>query len=459
MVNLVNVLLISTYELGRQPFGVASPAAWLSRAGAEVRCLDLSRQALDERAAREARLIAFFVPMHTATRLAIETLDKVQRLNSSVHICFYGLYAPVNADYLRSLGVHTILGGEFEEGLVSVFQRVKNSDATFTGQSEPTISLGRQEFLVPERSGLPQLSSYAHLNLSDGSQRIVGTTEASRGCKHLCRHCPVVPVYDGRFRVIQKAVVLEDIRRQVRAGAEHITFADPDFFNGPRHALEIVRALHEEFPALTYDVTIKVEHLLEHAQHIPALRSTGCLIVTTAAESFDDRTLERLDKGHTAEDFAAVVQLFREVGLVLSPTFVAFTPWTTLRGYEEFFARLDELDLSESVAPIQLAIRLLIPAGSRLLELLEIRDCVADFDRAALVYPWTNPDPSVDALCSEVQGIVRCGEKEKLSRKTIFSEVWARAREAAGLPSLTQRENEPLISRAAVPYLNEPWYC
>ena len=39
----VRVALISTYEMGRQPFGLASPAAWLRRAGAQVTALDLSR--------------------------------------------------------------------------------------------------------------------------------------------------------------------------------------------------------------------------------------------------------------------------------------------------------------------------------------------------------------------------------------------------------------------------------
>lgn len=109
----MNVVLISTYELGRQPFGLASPAAWLRRAGAEVACLDLSREDFREAPIRDADLVAFYVPMHTATRLAIPLIETVRRLNPRAHICFYGLYAPMNADYLRSLGVHTILGGEF----------------------------------------------------------------------------------------------------------------------------------------------------------------------------------------------------------------------------------------------------------------------------------------------------------------------------------------------------------
>src|SRR4029077_4574937 len=112
----LKVLLISTYELGRQPFGLASPAAWLRADGADVVCFDLTREALAEMPVREADVVAFYVPMHTATRLAVALLPRIRELNPRAHFCFYGLYAPVNETYLRRLGVQTILGGEFEEG-------------------------------------------------------------------------------------------------------------------------------------------------------------------------------------------------------------------------------------------------------------------------------------------------------------------------------------------------------
>ena len=390
-----NVVLISTYELGRQPFGLASPAAWLRHAGGVVTCVDVTVQRLDEEAIRAADLVAFYVPMHTATRLASALVPRVKALNPDAHICFYGLYAPVNEGYLRRLGAETILGGEFESGLVSLVRRLREGkNATRSdSQVEPLISLDRQRFLVPDRSGLVALSRYASLTLPDGRRRTVGYTEASRGCKHLCRHCPVVPVYAGQFRIVQRDVVLEDIRQQVATGAEHITFGDPDFFNGVGHALALVRAFHEAHPHVTYDVTIKIEHLLRHAEHLPVLRDTGCLFVTSAVESLDDQVLALLDKGHTRKDFEEVVRLFRSVGLVLSPTFVAFTPWISLEGYQELLATLAELDLIEHVAPIQLAIRLLIPAGSRLLELPEVRDLVEGFDEVLLSYRWRHHDP------------------------------------------------------------------
>jgi len=362
----LKVLLISTYELGRQPFGLASPAAWLRAAGFHTSSLDLSRRSLDEDAVRTAGLIAFYLPMHTATRIAVRALERIRKLNSAAHLCGFGLYAPVNAGLLRRLGVGTILGGEFEQGLLSLARRLEVC-ATDAGlpQFEPEISLVRQNFLVPYRDDLPPLAKYAHLTLPDGGTRVVGYTEASRGCKHLCRHCPIVPVYNGTFRIVQREVVREDIRRQVAAGAQHITFGDPDFFNGVGHSMQIVEALHREHPGLSYDVTIKVEHLLKHASHLPALRETGCAFVTTAVESVDDDVLRILDKGHTCADLIRLAGLMRALGLFLEPTFVPFTPWTTLEGYEHLLATVIRLGLVEHVPPVQLTIRLLIPAGSR----------------------------------------------------------------------------------------------
>ena len=429
--------------MGRQPFGLASPAAWLRRAGHAVTAVDLSRSVLPRVAAAEADLIAFYLPMHTATRLAAPAMAKVRALNPRAHICCYGLYAPLNAEFLRAEGAATILGGEFEQPLVDLANGLDDA---------PLISLGRQTFVTPDRAGLAPLGSYARL-LGNGRSRRVGYTEASRGCKHLCRHCPIVPVYNGVFRVVQQEVVLEDIRRQVAAGAEHITFGDPDFFNGPGHAAAIVEALHAEHPALTYDVTVKVEHLLRHRDLLPVLRRTGCVFVTSAVESIDNAVLERLAKGHTRADFIAAVKLMREEGLTLAPTFVTFTPWTTRAGYRELLELLVELDLVDHVAPIQLAIRLLIPAGSKLLELAEVRELVGPFDPRALVFPWRHPDPEMDRLCASLQAVVKASDKQRASRREVFRLIWELAQERS-LP-----EDFDLVPRAAIPYLNEPWYC
>ncbi len=437
----MQVVLISTYDMGRQPFGLASPAAWLRRRGHDVLLVDVSRQRFPLEAVAEAALIAFHLPMHTATRLAVPLIQKTLDARPDVHICCYGLYAPMNETYLRSQGVRTILGGEFEQSLADVAD----------GLDAPSVSLDRLRFITPDRAQLPALASYATLQVGGVSKR-VGYTEASRGCKHLCRHCPVVPVYNGAFRIVQKDVVLADIRQQVAAGAEHITFGDPDFFNGPGHAIAIVSALHDEFPRLTYDVTIKIEHLLKHRDRLACLRATGCLFVVSAVESLDDEVLQRLDKGHTRADFYEAVGLMRNAGLTLSPTFITFTPWTTWRGYRDLLETLVELELVENVSPIQLAMRLLIPSGSRLLDLEEVREMVGPFDRSALSYRWRHEDPSLDRLCADIQSLIQREERHKVSRTEMFAKIWRIAYDGE-VPDFH------LASRATIPYLNEPWYC
>ena len=450
----MRVVLISTYELGRQPFGLASPAAWLRAAGHEVTLADLSCSPFPHHAMEQAGLIAFFLPMHTATRLFQKVVDRVRAVSPHAHLCAYGLYAPLNDSVLRRAGVQTVIGGEFEQGLADLARRLsvgRTGEPPYR-QPEPLISTARQQFLVPDRTGLPPLGAYAQLVAGD-ARRTVGYTEASHGCKHLCRHCPVVPVYRGLFRIVQQDVVLEDIRRQVAAGAEHITFGDPDFFNGPGHAIPIVEALHREWPRLTYDVTIKIEHLLKHRDLLPALKDTGCLFVTSAVESLDDAVLEKLDKGHTRAGFVEALQLMRAAGLHLSPTFIPFTPWTTRAGYAEFLRALAGLGLAEQVAPIQLAIRLLIPAGSLLLDLPEIRAAIQPFDPRVLCYPWHNSDPALDPLGASIQETIKRQERRRAPRLEIFRAIWDLA-EAGDFPV-----DVPMAARATIPYLTEPWYC
>lgn len=454
----MNIVLISTYELGRQPFGLVSPAAWLRKRGHGVTCLDLTRQSLDERAIRDASLIAIYLPMHTATRLATQLIPSLRQQNPGAHLCCYGLYAPMNAEYLRTLGVATILGGEFEAGLVHLAKRLSAAPADpAQTQQEPLVSLERLQFEVPDRSGMPALGEYANLVIPGDGYRVVGSTEASRGCKHLCRHCPIVPVYQGVFRIVSREVVLEDIRRQVAAGAQHISFGDPDFFNGIRHAMELVEAFHHQFPQVTYDVTIKIEHLRKHQEHVSRLRDTGCLFVISAVESVDDKILALLDKGHTSEDFLHVARTFRSLGMTLHPTFVPLTPWTTMEGYLDLLHVLEAEELVENVAPIQLGIRLLIPEGSRLLELEEVRRMVGAFDAKSLVYPWRNVDPRLDQLSDAVQTIAAESDRRKEARSAAFARIWRAAHQFAGVPAPYLHATK--TSHVPVPFLSEPWYC
>ncbi|MDH3979302.1 MAG: CUAEP/CCAEP-tail radical SAM protein [Gammaproteobacteria bacterium] len=450
----MNITLINPYELGRQPFGLAEPAALLEQAGCTVSCCDLSIQQLEPCIDSDADVIAIYIAMHTATRIAIEALPEIQKIAPGAKLCVYGLYAPMNAKLFRSLGVQFIIGGEFENGLLEMVEQLRTGQAA--GDLAPLIRMENTAFILPDRSKLPALSQYAGLIMPDGTRKTVGFAETTRGCKYFCRHCPVVPVYEGRFFVIPADIVLADIRAQVAAGAEHISFGDPDFFNGPGHAMRIVRAMHDEFPQLSFDATIKIEHIVKYPDKIHELAASGCLFILAAVEAVDDDILLKLDKGHTRADLHTALELMQAAGLALAPTFVAFTPWTTLDNYRELLQHIADLQLIEAVAPVQLSIRLLIPAGSHILKLPGMAAQVGRFDPQLLGHPWRNSDPRVDALQQSVQEWVTQAEADGMSRPDIFQGIYQRAWSDAGsgAPELTlDGTGKP------IPRLSENWYC
>ena len=295
------ILLISCYELGHQPLSIASAAAFLERAGYMPDTLDISVESFDVESVVRARFVGISVPMHTALRLGVRVAEQIRQTNPTCHICLYGLYASLNAEYLLERVADSVIGGECETPLLGLIQALEEGQpGKVEGvhrRSQPAGPfLKRLPFAVPSRGGLPALAKYARLERDD-VRELTGYVEASRGCLHMCLHCPISPVYGGRFFVVPKDIVLEDIRRLVRAGATHITFGDPDFLNGPRHSLAIVRTMHAEFPELTFDFTEKVEHILECRTFFPEFVALACLFMVSAVESLSDTVLANLEKG------------------------------------------------------------------------------------------------------------------------------------------------------------------
>ena len=450
-----HLVLINPYELGRQPFALAQASAWLKRAGFEVHCLDLALQKLEPILLAKADAVVLYLGMHTATRIAMEALPRIRQLAPQAQLAAFGLYAPMNAALLRASGMDAIFGGESEPDLVDWAQALRVGGGVPIQQAT-LVRHDKIEFLAPDRSDLPQLERYAHLVLPDGATRVSGFVDSTRGCKHLCRHCPVVPVYEGKFRVVPLDVVLGDIEQQIAAGARHISFGDHDFFNGPTHALNIVRALHQRWPEVTYDATIKIQHLIDHAALLPELKRCNCLFIIAAVESVDDRVLGYLRKNHTRADFYHAVDLVRSAGIAFAPTWVAFHPWSTLEAYLDLLKSLVELKLVQAVPPVQLSIRLLIPAGSKLFDIPGFADLIGAFDAKLLGYPWHHPDARVDALQAEIQHYVMQAEKTSVPRQEVFTRIWRMTHTALGrsAPDLDGGE-----LGAAVPHMSEPWYC
>ena len=150
-----DVLLLACYELGHQPLSLAWPAAVLRRAGVAVTAVDLAVDPFPRAAATRARFVGISVPMHTALRLGVRAAQDVRALNPDAHICFYGLYAWLNADYLLATVADSVLAGEVEEELVGVATADRRPPTTAT----PLAAVGVET--ADDRRPV----SYTHLTL------------------------------------------------------------------------------------------------------------------------------------------------------------------------------------------------------------------------------------------------------------------------------------------------------
>jgi radical SAM superfamily enzyme YgiQ (UPF0313 family) len=451
------ILLVACYELGHQPLAVAWPAAFLEREGYRPAVMDVSVEPFDAERVRRARVVLISVPMHTALRLGVTVAERVRAVNPACHVAFFGLYATLNAEHLLAGPADSVLSGEVEAALVRLIWKLESpSNSTDGSPRSPLPVLEKLSFPVPSRAQLPSLKKYARLE-RDGSQELVAYVEASRGCKHLCRHCPIPPVYGGRFFVVPVEVLLADVRQQVEAGATHVTFGDPDFLNGPGHALAVARALHGEFPSLTFDFTAKIEHLLRHRERLVELARLGCAFIVSAAESLSDTVLAHLEKGHTRADIETAVRLVSTAGMTLRPTWVAFTPWTTLDDYRELLEFVETHGLVDAIDPVQFSIRLLVPPGSLLLESAALRPFFGDLVKDQFHHAWTHPDPRMEALHREVSGAVARAADGREDAAVTFQRVRELADRAAGVAP--RAFATPARDRKRPPRLTEPWFC
>jgi radical SAM superfamily enzyme YgiQ (UPF0313 family) len=456
------VLLLSCYELGHQPLAVTHPAAHLTAAGHDVRAGDLSVAALDADDVAWADVVAISAPMHTAMRIAVRAARRVRDINPSAHVAMYGLYASLHAADILGDVADSAIGGEFERPLVALIDGLARGDGRATmgvrlrGHDGGT-SFERGGFMLPARHLLPPLTAYSRAVVG-GEPRLAGYVEGSRGCAHRCLHCPITPVYAGRLRLVPREIVLADIDNLVDMGARHITLGDPDFFNAVPHSVAIVEELHRRHPELSFDATIKVEHLLEHAPMLPRLAAAGCAFVVTAAEAVQDHVLGHLAKGHDARDLVTALRLADEAGLTLRPTFVAFTPWTSFDDYVDLLEFIIDHDLVDRLDTIQLAIRLLVPRGSALVGTRSMDSYLLGYDSAAMLHPWDHPDAGMDLLHARVTEIVTAGLRCEMPAGEIFAHAYR-----AACASADRVPKSPDWARwdgsRQVPHLTEPWFC
>ena len=118
----------------------------------------------------------------------------------------------------------------------------------------------------------------------------------------------------------------------------------------------------------------------------------------------------------------------------------------------------------EHVPPVQLTIRLQIPAGSRLLEVLPLHNAsIGPFQQEALSYPSATSDRKVDRLQCDLEAMVQREAKASASRTTIFGEAWKLLQRAMNEDGDEALVPLPLVppgpARVTIAFMTEPWYC
>ncbi|MHB8329684.1 MAG: CUAEP/CCAEP-tail radical SAM (seleno)protein [Acidimicrobiales bacterium] len=461
----MRALMLSTYELGHQPLHVASPAGALLRAGHEVRCIDLSVEPMDPGLVSWADAVAFSVPMHTALRLARVACEQVRALRPEIPVCFYGLYAGIGDG---CDGPDMAIAGEYEPNLLSWIGGLGSGEQSAgTEDGKPAsvvVHIGRQSSGLPARHLLPPLQSYARLVVGPET-RLAGYVEASHGCAHRCRHCPVPVVYDGRTRLVGVDAVVADVAQLIELGARHITFGDPDFLNGPHHARRVVAAVHGAYPHITFDVTAKVEHILNHRNLWPEMADAGCIFAVSAFESASDSVLERLAKGHTVADEVEAVAVLRGAGIEPRPSLLPFTPWTTAAEVLDLLDLVARCDLVGNIDSVQYSIRLLVPPGSLLLDSNHLNGMLGAYDAERLGWTWRSADPRLDRLQKRLAEVAEEAGDEGWGTMRSYEAVRAAALDAlghdlspAGAPNADPGLRSPLAADDR-PRLSEAWFC
>lgn len=449
---MAKLLLLSTYELGEQPLGIAMPGAMLGAAGHELCATDLAIDGWPPGGSASVDGVVCSVPMHTALRLALAAIDRIRMENPQTPVALIGLYAPV----AERIGM--LRPGDLASSGIDPSELL-----TWASRLGPrSLHATTQEGLLPRRDLLPPLDRYAHLE-QDGVEVLVGAVEATTGCSHRCKHCPVPLVYNGRSYAVDLDLILGDIGQLVDLGAGHIHFTDPDFLNRPQHARRVAAALAADHPGLSFDMTAKVSHLLRHKKLLPELADAGLTFVISAFESTSDLVLSRLEKGHTSADLGPAVDALREAGIEPRPSLLPFSPWTTRTDLIELLDFVARYDLIWNVDPVQFAIRLLLPPESVLAAFPdpEVRAALIGYDPDELGFTWRHADPLVDDLYRSLADLVEMATAHNLPTDVAYAKIRATVFAALelddpGMPEVVSFGRGDGPSR---PRLSESWFC
>ena len=428
----MKILLLSFYDLGKQPKIISELYKKLDNGSNQIDIVDYSIEEKDL-TLDNYDVLGIYASMHTASVLAEQYL-RDRKLPNKLFV--FGLYANVFSEMFSDFqSIHSFDSDELE----SLLQVQLNLNYSF-------------KHTVPDRTILPSITDYSHI--VDGSNNLIaGSVETTYGCKHECTHCPVPIEFKGMFKTFGTEKIITDVTNQVEDGAKHISFNDPDFFNGPKHALKILQLLNEKHPSITYDSTIKVEHILKYPDYFQELKNLNMLFVISAFETTNDHVLNILQKNHSSNDLNKAVELSLENNIDIRPTWMPFSPWTEQNDLISIIKLIENYKLRETVDPIQLTIKLLIPKNSLILKRPEMEENLLNYDPASFSYAWKYKFPNIDNIQNELFTYVLQHESENEYTQYL------------GLVDILESHtgetllNPEKYNQRIVPKLSETWFC
>ncbi|MBM7068587.1 arsinothricin biosynthesis radical SAM protein ArsL [Actibacterium sp. 188UL27-1] len=400
-------ILVSIFEGGYQPINALTGLAALRNAGHDTDFLDAYVEGYDIDRLKDYDTIILPVPLFDSLNSAIRLCKELDDAGCTADKVMFGQYATINAKYLTGRYADHVVSGEWEVPLVSLMDRKAGSDKPVinvysNGRKTPEQTMQmlklRGTMAKPMRQSAPNLSKYPqpHLTTLMGEEKIVGGLELTRGCHHKCTYCSVFSAYDGKVLLGDIAQIQDDVDALVDQGMEHMTFIDAEFFNATRRSFDALAQIHKRHPALTFDFTTRVDHILENNDRLGELYDHGVRVITSALEFPKNEVLQQVRKEVDVDDLKEAVRLVQNSGITLNPTFIMFNPWVTLEDFPRFHDFLVETGMEDAVDPVQFETRLHLYKGSPLLKNETIK--ALRLEEQEFHYDWFHSDERVDEL-------------------------------------------------------------
>jgi len=393
------ILVVSPYEAELQPLVSACAAAALRDEGADVTGWDY-HQFPDPAPVGPFDLILVSVGQYEGLERGLSITGKLA-VETDSPIVVFGQYAQLNRRDFLAIADGVIIDEpeRIAADLVALAAgrlALGEVAALVTRSGMKPMPPRKRISVVPARDLFPPLVHYPAHHSPFG---LMGNIEASRGCHHKCTYCSVYGAYDGKIAPYDVDAVVADAIALADEGVRHFCFIDAEFFNSRTIGIKAVERIVEAVGPCTFEMTTRVDHILDYGAELEHLVALGLKQVTSALEFPSDRILRIFDKNITVTDMKACIVRARELGFELKPTFIPFTPWIEyeeLLGFEDF---LDETDLARVTDPTALQTRLFLFKGSPLLASPWMAD-VETIDRGFYV-DWRHADPRVENLWAD----------------------------------------------------------